>query len=286
MYGISSCGSEENGEGAESMLYVLAVLHNRTCAESTSCQSLMAQTDRDFRVMIYDNSDPDLGIEAECAASGWTYLGGCGNRGLSPAYNCALDRLMDENAEGHICLLDDDTRLGQSFISEVKASIKNNSADILLPVLSQNGKIISPWREKGRRYFASYEECLAEPAENLLAFNSGMIIPLDYFRDYRYDERLFLDCVDISFLTEMKKRGRSVTVIPVFGEQSFSGAEKPPRSEAMNRFMIYTKDMLTWYGKRNAQGKLKLFKRALHLALIYRTLKPFITVQREMEKRT
>ena len=268
------------------MLYVLEVLHNRTCAESTACQSLKAQTDGDFCVMIYDNSDSDLGIKAECAASGWTYLGGKGNLGLPAAYNCALDRLTKEKAEGHVCLLDDDTRLSPGFISEVKASIKNNSADILLPVLSQNGKIISPWRKKGRRYFTSYEECFAEPPKNILAFNSGMIIPLDVFRDYRYDERLFLDCVDISFLTEMKKRRRSAAVIQVFGEQSFSGAGKPPRSEAMNRFTIYTKDMYTYYGRRNAQGKLKLFKRALHLALIYRTLKPFITVQREMEKRT
>lgn len=268
------------------MLYVLVVIHNITCGESIACRSLRSQKDSDFRVLIYDNSDSDINIRADCAENGWTYLGGSGNRGLPAAFNCALDLLRSQKAEGHICLLDDDTRLEPDFIAEVKAAAENKAADVLLPVLSQNSRIISPWREKGRRYFASYEECIAEPEENLLAFNSGMTVSLDVFSDFRYDERLFLDCVDISFLSEIKKRGRSIAVIHAFGEQSFSGAEKPPRNEAMSRFGIYTKDMLTFYGRRSALGRLRLLKRALHLALIYGTVQPFMIIKKEGENRT
>lgn len=265
------------------MLYVLVVIHNRTCAESIACRSLKAQTDQDFHVLIYDNSDTDFGIKAECRENGWVYLGGTGNLGLPVAYNCALDHLMKEKAEGYICLLDDDTQLGPDFIAETKAAFDKKTSGILLPVLSQNGKILSPWREKGRRHFNSFEESSTEPVNNILAFNSGMVISLDVFRDYRYDERLFLDCVDISFLTEMKKRGKTISVIPAFGKQNFSGEEKPSKDTAFKRFKIYTKDMHAYYGEESFAWRFQLFKRALHLSMIYRSIQPFAILRKERE---
>ena len=267
------------------MFYVLVVIHNRTCADSASCRSLQAQTDRDFRLLLYDNSDADYGIRACCAERDWTYLGGTGNRGLPAAYNCALDYLAAEQTEGSLCILDDDTGLESSFVSEMKKAAEHSSAEILLPVLSQNGRILSPWRERGRIHFGTYRECAAEPAENLLAFNSGMTVRLAAFRDYRYDERLFLDCVDLSFLGEMKKRGKTIAAVPVFCEQSFSGLEKPPRNAAMKRFGIYAADMRAYYGKNSRKCRYMLLKRAAHLALAYGTARPFGILSGREKKR-
>lgn len=257
------------------MLYVLVVVHNKTCHESAACKSLLSQKDHGFRLLVYDNSDSDYGIRNQCEENGWGYLGGYGNCGLPAAYNCALDQLYLEKAEGYLCILDDDTALESGFISNLKSAAKENSADILLPVLSLNGKMLSPWREKGRTHFRSFEECEAEPVKNILAFNSGMTIRLDVFGDYRYDERLFLDCVDVAFLTEMKKRGRKIAVVPVYCEQGFSGMEKSPEDAAMKRFAIYSADMRTYYGKDSLSCTYTLLKRAVHLALIYRSARPF-----------
>ena len=268
------------------MLYVLVVIHNRTCADSIACRSLMSQTSLDFRVLVYDNSDTDLGIKDECAANGWTYLGGTGNHGLPAAYNCALDHLKAENAAGFICIMDDDTEPGNTFCSDIKAEAEKNAADILLPVMMNKGRILSPWRERGRRFFRSYEECASEPAGNILAFNSGMLIPLDVFSDYRYNEDLFLDCVDISFLRDMKRRGIRTAVVPVYCEQGFSGTERPSREAAMNRFKLYSGDMRTCYGEKDLRCRLVLLKRAAHLAIIYGSLEPFgILLKREKEDR-
>lgn len=257
------------------MLYVLVVVHNKTCHGSAACMSLLSQVDHDFQVLIYDNSDSDSGIRKQCEENGWTYLGGNGNYGLTVAYNSALDHLEAKKAEGFICILDDDTALESSFINDLKSAAEKSSADVLLPVLSHNGRILSPWREKGRTHFRSFEECTAEEGKNILAFNSGMTIRLDVFSDYRYDEKLFLDCVDVAFLTEMKKRGRKITVVPVTCEQSFSGMEKPPEDAAMKRFAIYSADMRTYYGKSSFKCSYTLLKRAVHLALIYRSARPF-----------
>ena len=267
------------------MLYVLVVVHNKTLDESLACRSLIEQDNKEFQALIYDNSDEDYGLKEQCAEYCWIYLGGNGNQGLPEAYNRALDYSKEINAEGHICLLDDDTELGFDFISEAKAAVTGNNTDILLPILSNNGKILSPWREKGRIHFRSYEECASESRDNLLAFNSGMVISLEVFKDYRYDEKLFLDCVDISFLTEMKKRRKRIAVIPVRCEQRFSGAEKLTREAAMKRFGIYTKDMRTYYGKKSLTGRFQLIKRAVHLSVIYRSGEPFMILRKERENR-
>ena len=157
------------------MLYVLVVMHNITCGESAAIRSLQALDDRDACVLIYDNSDSDYGIRTGCEANGWIYLGGQGNSGLSAAYNAALDHLEAEKAEGFLCILDDDTAFDCRFTSDMNAAAKEYRADILLPVMKQNGRILSPWRAKGRKYFRTFEECAAEPESNILAFNSGMI---------------------------------------------------------------------------------------------------------------
>ncbi len=263
------------------MLYVLIVIHNRTCGESIACQSLKEQDDGTCRILIYDNSDSDLGIKAECVENGWTYLGGKGNKGLPIAYNTALDYLKGEKAEGYICLLDDDTRLNTGFISDIKSAALTCDADILLPLVTQNGRILSPWKETGRRYFKSFNESSSFPQNRILAFNSGMTISLDVFTGYRYDETLFLDCVDISFLTEMKKRGKKIVVVPAYCEQCFSGLERPPKDKAMHRFTIYSGDMRSYYGKYDIICSYMLLKRAAHLAMIYATARPFAVLFRK-----
>ncbi len=257
------------------MLYILVVIYNTPCEESITCQSLMAQSTDDFCVVVYDNSDTDHGIRKECEANGWTYLGGNGNRGLSVAYNSVLNRLKSEKAEGFICILDDDTRLKNTFCSHIISEAGKTNADILLPVMMNNGRILSPWREKGKKYFHSYNECVTEPWENILAFNSGMTISLDALSNYSYDESLFLDCVDISFLDEMKKRGRRIAVVPIYCEHGFSGVEKQRCDAAMNRFNIYIKDMHNYCGEKDIKCNLIILKRAVHLAFLYGTLKPF-----------
>lgn len=257
------------------MLNVLVVIHNRTAKESPACLSLLLQKDPDARILLYDNSEGDYGLRESCKRYGWTYLGGQGNLGLPRAYNAALDLLRQEGDQGHLCLLDDDTDLPDDFITSVTSETAKDPDKLLFPILRQGEKILSPWtEEKTPRFFGTEEECLQAEGSGLLAFNSGMLIPLKAVRDYRYDERLFLDCVDYSFLRDMKRRGVTGKAIPVICRQHFSGAERPPAAAAMARFSIYTRDMRIFWEEDPARGEKILLKRALHLAVSYCSLRP------------
>ena len=257
------------------MLNVLVVIYNRSVGESPACVSLLRQ-EGDFGILVYDNSEGDFGIREDCAERGWTYLSGEGNKGLSKAYNAARDLLQREDPNGLLCLLDDDTTLPEGFLTGLQKEADAHPDTILFPILRQERTILSPWTEKRTVHrFSSMEECLEADPKDLYAFNSGMLIPLKAISNYRWDERLFLDCVDYSFLDAMKQRNVSLRTVPVVCEQRFSGAEKPSAEKAMARFVIYIRDMRVYFENRKPAGERRLLKRALHLALLYRTAEPF-----------
>lgn len=256
------------------MIHAIIVTYNVRCSDSKTCQSLLKQNTHGFDVIVFDNSVRDYGNRDFCVEHGWKFLGGNGNRGLSVAYNAAIDFLKGAGETGWICLLDDDTTLPEDFIHKVTEYVGTRQAiDIWLPILRQNEKIISPCRiQRRNRYFTTVNECLDAPPNDLQAFNSCMTINLSVFSDYRYDERIFLDGVDHAFLRDMKCKEKKIGVIPIVCEQRFSGGEKVPQSSAITRFRIYRKDSRILYEATPIRYWLIVGKRALHLTLMYRSI--------------
>ena len=76
------------------MIHAIVVTYNVRCSDSKTCQSLAKQTSHDFDVVVYDNSVRDFGNQEFCDNHGWIFLGGAGNKGLSVAYNAAIDFLI------------------------------------------------------------------------------------------------------------------------------------------------------------------------------------------------
>ncbi len=257
------------------MLFPLVVVYNKSCKDSETCQTLLKQDYPDVQVLVFDNSVKDFGNRRYCQAQGWQYLGGEGNQGLSRAYNRAVEWLLAQGEEGYICLLDDDTALPDSFFSDMDASMQKHPGRALyVPILRQQGQIISPTRHGASRsklFFRSEEECLREPEENLGAFNSCMTISLDIFRDYRYDERIFLDCVDHAFLRDMRKKGINPTVLPVVCCHGFSGKQRGSLKGDLARYRILVKDAKIYYGDARLAWLAMTGRRALHLCLQHKT---------------
>lgn len=249
----------------------LTVVYNTCCAESETCRSLLAQSRPPRRVLIFDNSTQDMGNRDFCRSQGWEYLGEGENLGLSKAYNRAIEHCRDMD---WLCLLDDDTGLPADFFQTAEESMTAlPDTDIWVPILTQNGRILSPWRDgvrRSRRFFGSMEECLSAPAGDLLAFNSGMLARMKIYADYLYDERIFLDGVDYRFLSDMRARGKLLGVIPAVCSQNFSGGERQEKSAALARFRIYSKDFRTVYEGQRLKYMSLVGRRALHLTLIYK----------------
>ena len=258
------------------MLNILVVIHDRTVGESPACLGLLGQDSENVRILVYDNSESDFGIREACDEHGWIYLGGKGNSGLPKAYNTALDYICTVDPSGYMCLLDDDTTLPQTFLADLEKETAAWPDAVLLPIQRQEEKILSPWIEKKTaRFFSNVQECASADTKDLYAFNSGMTLPPGVVDSYRYDERLFLDCVDYSFLDIMKRTNVPLHVVPIVCEQCFSGVERPSAEKAIARFAIYIRDMRIYYENDKIAGEARLLKRALHLALLYRTVQPF-----------
>lgn len=252
---------------------VAVVIYNESCANSQTCCALERMTELNFPVLIYDNSTVDTGNKQYCEDHGWVFLGGTGNVGLSKAYNACIHHIRSVNCAEILCLFDDDTDLDAGYFQLLMEALQHGG-DIFVPLVYANGSLISPCLvDKGHiaRRFADEDEALKYAGGQLSAINSGMALDLSLFDHYHYDENIFLDGIDHQFLMDMKKKGKNICVFPYRCNHAFSGEEKPALESAKKRFEIFSKDY-RYILRNNKWAYIVLVgKRALKLAVQYRT---------------
>ena len=251
------------------------VIYNMSCCDSPTCRALQNMNDQGVPVLIYDNSTRDFGNRAYCDKSGWVYLGGSGNVGISKAYNACIDYLLSAGNADMLCLFDDDTDLDVIYFSILRKACETTAGKIFVPLIYSNDRLLSPCILKpGHKVcmFKNEAEALSYDGNELTAINSCMAVDLSLFIDYRYDVSIFLDGVDHSFVMAMRDRGEFLSVIPYRCVHAFSGGEKPSLESALVRFRIYAKDY-RYVLRNNKLAYLFLVgKRALRLCLQYKTL--------------
>ena len=226
------------------------VIYNTACQDSPTCRALEALSD--VTVLIYDNSTRDFGNREHCEKAGWVYLG-------------VADML---------CLFDDDTDLAPAYFQALEKA-REQGGRIFVPMIFAGGSLISPCiLHKGHKVqmFGSEEEARAYTGENLSAINSCMAIDLEIFKDFRYDENIFLDGIDHNFTQSMKARGEKIHLLDYRCNHAFSGVEKPPKASALVRFQIYAKDYAYIFRNNKAAYYRLVGKRALRLTAQYKTL--------------
>lgn len=243
---------------------VVIVVYNKRIDECPAFQSLPGIKDID--VYVADNSTRDMGNQGLAEDAGYTYIGMGGNRGLSKAYNKAIDRI-DKN-DGLICLFDDDTALGPDYFDTLRADAQACSdIDIFAPIVKDAGGMLSPCIFKGLRGRRAVR--LSDiPEKNITAINSGLAIRAKVFKDYSYDEKLFLDYVDHAFIRDTIGHDKSkFCVMNVTLDQQFSGSQRQSHTDALCRYGIFKKDV-QYFGKKYGEPKLRVW-----LLLLRRRLK-------------
>ena len=268
----------------EKSIAAVVVLYNTRIEDSNTCNALKNIKNYNINVLIYDNSTKDFGNKASCEEKKWIYLGGCGNVGISRAYNACIEYLQKNSKPNYICLFDDDTNLDEEYFECILSSAADKkSGKILVPFIYASGKLISPCiLSKGHiaHRFSSEQEALNYSGDRLSAINSCMAIDMSLFDNYRYDENIFLDGVDHSFLVDMKSQGEKITIINYKCKHSFSGVERPPKEAAMARFRIYAKDYAYIFRKNKIAYLMLVGKRAIRLGLQYKTWDFFFIKER------
>ena len=250
----------------------VVVTYNVECSESSTCSAL-EKTDG-LKVIVYDNSTVANGNELFCKQHGWDYLGGSGNVGLSKAYNNAIEHLLDNGFSGNVCIFDDDTNITAEYFEALESARKQSDANIFVPLVYSGQKLISPCLldDNFKVILLENEEKVLKESE-ISAINSAMAINIELFKNYRYDENIFLDGIDHNFVLDMRRRKEKIKVFPYKCSHSFSGDEKPPINSVISRFMIFKKDY-AYILRDNKSAYFKLvIKRMLSLCVKYKTLK-------------
>lgn len=254
-------------------LSAVVVIYNICCGDSKICRALAGLAIPGLRVLIYDNSTQDPGNRDYCRKLGWVYLGGTGNVGISKAYNRCVEYLLKEGAQGHVCFFDQDSSAGEAYFLALEREISVYGQGIYAPFLYSANRLLSPYllfENHRTKPLKNEAAVLSAERRNLGAVNSGMAVSLELFREYRYDENIFLDGVDHSFLLDMRRRGCYPRVIPCRCAHGFSGDERPALEAAAVRFRIYAKDYSYIFRNRKGDYLIQVGRRMLSLTVKYR----------------
>lgn len=241
--------------------FAVVVLYNTFVNDSITIKNLKSIHSHSINIVVVDNSTKDMKNEEETKANNWVYLSMNGNKGLSKAYNCALEYL--KNKEGIVIWFDDDTNVTQEYFDELELNAeKYEDADIFVPVIQgQDGKYWSPNEArflKNKQMKASDQNI---PNNRINAINSCTAVRLSVYDDYRYDERLFLDQVDHNFFYDQRKLNRKVEILKVVIHHNFSTKSKMKNIDAVKtRYRIMIPDFLMYCSKTRSKYFLGLIK--------------------------
>lgn len=254
-------------------MYGIMVVYNKCLNESLTYQCLKGQ---DVELVICDNSTGDYGNKDIAAIENVTYLSMEGNKGLSYAYNRALEYIFEKfrpDDADRICLFDDDTRVPEEYFNVLKSA----QGEINLPIVKDALGIMSPVKMKGRiaGRFSSVEEVINSDGSCISGINSAMSVRAKVFRNYRYNEEMFLDYIDHMFIMDMRHKNIYPKVLSIEINQNFSAMEDSKVSE-IRRFRIQKKDLRIFYKKNPILYYYIVIKKHIKLVKKYKDIRMLV----------
>lgn len=248
-------------------LNAIIVVYNTAVSESITYKSI---GNTEVNIIICDNSTKDFGNETFCKnKKNITYINMGGNVGLPKAYNKALENIKVENSI--VCMFDDDTDIPEGYFEKIiQMADCHKDCDIFVPMVYDEIGLLSPCIMKGN--YMHRADSLSEIGENIGAINSAMAVRSSVYKDYNYDENMFLDFVDFAFVREMRKRNKKFFVIEdLIIHQTFS-ANVDSRENAEIRFGILKKDLKYYYRNAPLYYSYIILRRKAKLCLKFKTL--------------
>jgi len=254
-------------------LYSIVVVYNQKISESVSYNAL--KKNPELRIIVCDNSTNDYGNKEIVEEDGQTYLNMEGNVGLPKAYNKAVDYIQSINPKlkGYVILFDDDTHIPEDYFEKLYSYLEKGKADTYLPIVDAGARRISPSSIHNSRCHEE-KDSWNIPKDRLCGINSGMTIRLALFKNYRYNENMFLDFVDHDFIRSMHTRKASMQVMDIVLHQDLS-TMNDNHTAAIKRFQIHRKDVNVFY-----QGNFN--RRVLYHYYMLRLKMEFVRYQKDI----
>lgn len=245
----------------ESMPRMAAVIvvYNKSLDDSITCQGIKNINKENLKTYIVDNSTMPNSNGDYCKTKGFEYISMHGNKGLSKAYNAAIDKSIDESDV--IILMDDDTELSKEYFDSLESAIREHPVvDIFAPIVyGQDGVIYSPneFNFLKNHFIQDEKQEVAQDKFNAIA--SMLAIRSRIFADgYRFNEKLFVDQVDQNFFCEQRKKNAKFMKLDCVIHQNFyqRGAELTPEA-GWNRLRLRIVDIMR-HAKLMGGGKYRV----------------------------
>jgi GT2 family glycosyltransferase len=258
---------------------IITTIFNQRIEQSPVSKLLLAKPYYQF---IFTDNSTDKQIQKDNQSftrtiANATYFSRGENLGSAKAYNSVLSLIRNE----WVIFLDQDTGIDLNYFLILEKNIVSQpSFFIFAPLMIDHDKIMSPLVFKNYRYsqFDPKKKRKNKPNEMVLPIDScACVNTLIFKRGIRFDERLFLDCVDYAFFRRCFRAGFPTFVMTdCLIPQNFSGTDfSCPKQKALFRFRIFVKDSCFFYceSRKGARAyKRTVLRRALHLSLIYHDL--------------
>ena len=181
--------------------FILIVIYNKGPKESSTIVSLSETDDRlkaSMRCLVCDNSKNEFDDvqkkELDCLLDGIEHqyiYNESKNKPLSVIYNETIKKLRSDE---YLIILDDDSVFGSDLFEKSSVAInENKDIDLFLPIICDNGTVVSPAVLKGfKGHYIKNIKTGRINCKNITAINSGMIIKAKYLKEgfEGYDERI------------------------------------------------------------------------------------------------
>ena len=221
---------------------IVVVVYNKSVNDSLTLSSINKASLGPDIVLVLDNSTKENNNSVLCEESAFAYYSMNGNAGLSKAYNKALDILPKD--VDIVVWADDDTDFPSDYFEKLRNHCDvHNDSKVYLPVVLSKSMIISPsfFTSEGVRPFGSVEEI--ENNKSITAINSGMAVNIGLYKNYRYDEKIFLDYLDHDFMYFCRRNDIKICIMEdVKINQSYFAEENKSKKLLKIRYKIYKKD--------------------------------------------
>jgi GT2 family glycosyltransferase len=174
-----------------------------------SIEALPSDTVR-FKTLIYDNTASPR--ESSFSLADSVYIAPGVNRGISEAYNQALDLAIEEHFDW-ILTLDQDTELPSDFVSQIASIAQTVDHDTqvasILPLIMQGQQVLSPhWFKFDFFPYAFSNENHALQHESVYGFNSAALLRVSALKQVGgYNPLFWLDYSDAYIFRKLHLAG-------------------------------------------------------------------------------
>ena len=254
-------------------IFYAVVLYNKNLEESLTC-GFLKDILKTNNVWIADNSTKANNVKEKCKELKWNYISMNGNKGLPKAYNTIIEDIISNNVNfenDFIMTLDDDTQLTIEYIKLLEESYSNSKdVDVFVPIIKdEKNTIISPAKYKKirRNNLKNEFDALNLDNEKFMAINTCSTIKLSIFKNYRYNEKLFLDNVDHQFYYDMRKENKKFLCVNCVIKQSFFSTSNTNYKKEAIRKRIMIKDYKVFVSDKSLLEKILCYPRIISWAL-------------------